>query len=144
MQELLENYSSIDDLIIPTKYTCLDLDYKCLVYRIETDKDSYDYLKQENRLKEFLSTNIIENTLYGYDGIANEDSYEIIYQNVEYTIQSTGFRQNVSSQYDIDFTFELNNKLTYLTEENGKYYLKVGFEFEISKKNFDKLLEDME
>ena len=144
MQQLLENYTSIEDLLVPIKHTYLDLNHKCLVYRIETDKDSYSYLKEDNKLKEFLTTTIIENTLYGHNGIANDNWYEIIYQNQEYTIESTVFRQNVSSQYDIDFTFLLNDKLTYLTEESGKYYLQVGFKFEISKKNFDKLLEDME
>lgn len=143
MKELLENYSSINDLIVPKTFTYLDLNNKCLVYIIETDNNTYNYLKEDNKLKEFLTVSIIENTLYGHNGIADEDLYDLTYKNEEYTIQCTEYRQNVSSQYGIDYTFELNEKLTCLIEENSKYYLKIGFEFEISKNNFAELIKDM-
>lgn len=141
MLKLIRDCSVLDDLVIPTKFTYIDLDNRCLIHRIQINEETFNHFSEKNNIKKFLTNSIIERTLYCYDGLANKDSYVVHYKEKEYKL----YIPEYSRDFDIDYNFDINYDLTkVITNSSGVYYLVVAFKFDIRDEDFQHLVDSLE
>lgn len=139
--EFVRDCSSVDDLIIPTKFSYLDLDNKCLIYRIKINEETFNHFSNKKNIKKFLTHTIIENTLYGCAGIASDDSYVAYYKEKEYILNIPRYE----CYFDIDYNFGIDYDLTeVITSENKDYSFVVAFKFDIREDEFQCLVDSLE
>lgn len=139
--EFVRDCSSVDDLVIPTKFSYFDLDNKCLIYRIKIDEKTFNHFSNKNNIEKFLTHTIIENTLYGYAGIASDDSYVAYNKEKEYILNIPRYE----CYFDIDYNFGIDYDLTeILTNGYGDYSFIVAFKFDIREDEFQCLVNSLE